>query len=299
MKSPLVSVITPSFNQGRYIEETILSVLGQDYKNIEYIIIDGGSSDNSVEVIKKYSSRLAYWISEPDKGQSDAINKGFSKATGDFICWINSDDVLYPDFIARRIREFGQHPDVDMIYGDVDQGEDWNSRIIRKGWQTDFSSIIKECYIPTNQQSAIWKKEVLTKVGSLDPRWQVLLDFDFFLRITKDCSIKYFPGSVAYFRNHSDSKSIAHKEKWIDELEVFLTNPVLNNYIDDADLLLEFKFSANKWIYNIASEIGRKDIKQHYFSILLRQKFIRWVLDYSLILIMVPMVRLKYLFKRG
>src|ERR1035437_8006561 len=251
--NPLVSIITPSYNQGKYIEETINSVINQDYTNIEYIIIDGGSSDNTVDVIKKYGSKLAYWVSEPDKGQADAINKGFLKANGDYICWINSDDVLYPDFISRRIKEFELNPDVDMIYGDVDQGDKWSNRVIRKGWQTDYRSIVKNCYIPTNQQSAIWKKEVLSKVGILDPRWQVLLDFDFFLRITKDCSIKYFPGSVAFFRNHSDSKSIALKEKWIDkknfkflnpffsksialkekwieELEVFLVDPVLKIY---------------------------------------------------------------------
>jgi glycosyltransferase involved in cell wall biosynthesis len=203
---PLVTVITPSFNQSEYLEETIKSVVNQDYENIEYIIIDGGSNDSSIEIIKKYENRISYWISEKDKGQADGINKGFVKATGEYICWINSDDILYPDFIAKRIKEFEQNPDIDMIYGDVDQGEDWNNRIVRKGWQTDFSSVVKNCYIPTNQQSAIWKKAVLSKVGILDPRWQVLLDFDFFLRIVKDCSIKYFPGSVAFFRNHKDSK---------------------------------------------------------------------------------------------
>jgi|ERR1035437_2786743 glycosyltransferase involved in cell wall biosynthesis len=297
--NPLVSIITPSYNQGKYIEETINSVINQDYTNIEYIIIDGGSSDNTVDVIKKYGSKLAYWVSEPDKGQADAINKGFLKANGDYICWINSDDVLYPDFISRRIKEFELNPDVDMIYGDVDQGDKWSNRVIRKGWQTDYRSIVKNCYIPTNQQSAIWKKEVLSKVGILDPRWQVLLDFDFFLRITKDCSIKYFPGSVAFFRNHSDSKSIALKEKWIEELEVFLVDPVLKIYIDDPDLLGEFKFSANKWLYAISSEIGRRDLKQRYFMFLLRQKFMKWLWNYSIIQVMKPGVKLKYLFKES
>jgi glycosyltransferase involved in cell wall biosynthesis len=294
----LVSIITPSYNQGEYLEETIASVLSQTYKNIEYIIIDGGSSDTSVDIIKKYSSRLAFWVSEPDKGQADAINKGFEKAIGDLICWINSDDLLYPDFVERRVHEFEQNPEVEMIYGDVDQGEDWNNRVVRKGWQTDFESIVRNCYIPTNQQSAMWRSEVLRKVGVLDPRWQVLLDFDFFLRITRDCSFKYFPGSVAFFRNHKDSKSIAQKEKWIEELEIFLDDPVLKRYITDRNLLEEFRFSALKWMYTIASEIHRGDLMRHYFAALSKQKFFRWIGSFILIQVMKPAVKLKHLLKR-
>lgn len=295
---PLVSVITPSYNQGEYLEETIASVLNQTYKIIEYIIIDGGSSDNSVEIIKKYSSRLSFWVSESDKGQADAINKGFAKASGDYLCWINSDDILYPDFVERRVNQFKQNPDIEMIYGDVDQGDEWNNRVVRKGWQTDFESITRNCYIPTNQQSAMWKKEVIGKVGVLDPRWQVLLDFDFFLRIARDCSIKYFPGPVAFFRNHKDSKSIAQKEKWIEELEAFLRDPVLKRYITDSDLLEEFKYSANKWLYTIASEICRRDLRRHYFKVLLNLKFQRWIFNYLLIQCMKPAIKLKYLLKR-
>jgi glycosyltransferase involved in cell wall biosynthesis len=294
---PLVSIITPSYNQGEYLEETILSVINQTYKNTEYIIIDGGSTDNSVEIIKKYSSKLAFWVSEHDKGQADAINKGFERATGDYICWINSDDVLYPDFVERRMQEFEQNRGVEMIYGDVDQGEDWNSRVVRKGWQTDFESIARNCYIPTNQQSSMWKRSVLGKAGVLDPRWQVLLDFDFFLRIAKDCSIKYFPGPVAFFRNHKDSKSIAQKEKWIEEIEIFLNDPVLNMYITDHKLSGEFKYSAYKWLYTISSEIHRKDLKRHYFLILTKDKFLRWIFSYIIIQVMKPVVRLKYLLK--
>ena len=94
---PKISVITPSYNQGIYIEETIQSVLNQNYPNLEYIIIDGGSNDSTVEVIKKYESKIDFWVSEKDKGQADAINRGFAKATGDILCWLNSDDYFFPD----------------------------------------------------------------------------------------------------------------------------------------------------------------------------------------------------------
>lgn len=216
--NPLVSVITPSFNQGKYIEETILSVLNQDYKNIEYIIIDGVSSDNSVDIIKKYGSKLTYWLSEPDKGQADAINKGFLKSTGEFICWVNSDDLIYPDFISSRLKQFQLHPDIDMIYGDVDQGPDPDNSWLRKGKQTSFLSMLKTINVPIPQQSAIWRRKVMEKTGFLDPKWHVLLDMDYFIRISKNHNILYIPGSLTFFRVHRNSKSINGAIKWAEEL---------------------------------------------------------------------------------
>lgn len=215
---PLVSIITPSLNQCQYLEETILSVLNQKYKNIEYIIIDGGSTDNSVEIIKKFENRLAYWVSEPDMGQADAINKGFLKAKGEFICWVNSDDILYKEFILKRINEFDFNPDIDMIYGDVDQGTDQGNTWLRKGKQTSFQSMLMTLDIPIPQQSAIWRRKVLEKTGILDPQWHVLLDRDYFIRITKTHKILYLPGSLAYFRVHQNSKSINDAIKWTEEL---------------------------------------------------------------------------------
>lgn len=217
----LVSIITPSYNQGEYLEETILSVLNQDYKDIEYLVIDGGSTDNSKEVILKYADRINYWVSEPDKGQADAINKGLSRANGDLICWINSDDVLYPDFVSTRVRQFSENKNIDFIYGDVDQGSDFNNKILRKGAPTDFKKMLLSVLMPIPQQSAMWRKSVFQKIGEMDIQWHVLLDRDFFMRITKCCSIQYQPGSVAFFRNHTKSKSISEWRKWADELEKY------------------------------------------------------------------------------
>jgi glycosyltransferase involved in cell wall biosynthesis len=117
--NPVISIVTPSFNQDQFLEQTISSVLGQGYTNLEYIIIDGGSTDNSVDIIRKYSNSLTFWKSERDQGQSDAINQGFQRATGDIVAWINSDDYYLPGILLKIIEYFERHPQVDIVYGDL------------------------------------------------------------------------------------------------------------------------------------------------------------------------------------
>src|ERR1043165_7317408 len=126
---PLVSIITPSYNQAAYLEQTIQSVLTQDYPRIEFMVIDGGSTDASVEIIKKYADRLAYWVSEKDSGQAEAINKGLTRAKGEILAWLNSDDYYLPNTILAVVRCFDENPDVDLIYGDM-LAVDGDGRII-------------------------------------------------------------------------------------------------------------------------------------------------------------------------
>lgn len=276
---PKVTVITPSFNQGQYLEETILSVLDQTYKNIEYIVIDGGSNDSSVDIIRKYESRIHFWISESDKGQADAINKGFTKSTGEFLCWINSDDILYPDFIEKRIFEFESNPNADLIYGDVEQGVDPSQKVLRKGWQTNFDTILNTGFVPIPQQSAIWKRNILNKVGFLDNKLHVLLDFDYFFRISNKAHIKYIPGTVAFFRNHPDSKSVKLKQKWIDEIEIFIIEPQYTSSIKDTKALSLFKYHLTKWIYDLSIEINDKKIQRKYHAILMEAHPLRFLIN--------------------
>lgn len=218
---PLVSIITPSFNQGKYLEKTILSVLNQSYTNIEYLIIDGGSGDESIDIIKKHENKLSYWCSEPDSGQADAINKGFEKAKGEFLCWVNSDDIIYPDFIKKRLEEFKQYPDSDMIYGDVEQGKNEIDKVIREGKQTNFTEMLKTGTVPIPQQSAIWKKSILKKTGGLNVKWKVLLDRDFFMRIAYFGNITYCKGTLGFFLNHDTSKSVVLTMEWVKELPLY------------------------------------------------------------------------------
>src|SRR5262245_56312998 len=150
---PLVSIITPSFNQARYIEATIQSVLSQDYPNIEYLIIDGGSTDGTVEIIKKHEGRLAWWVSEQDKGQTDAINKGFARAGGQILAWLNSDDTYEPGAISKAVRYLVDHPEMGMVYGDCNFINEEGHMIGKFGSaQTDYR-LLRQGYVHIPQQT--------------------------------------------------------------------------------------------------------------------------------------------------
>ncbi len=274
MTNPVVSIITPSYNQGSYLSETIESVLSQNYPNIEYIIVDGGSTDDSLNIIKEYQQYLKFWISEPDHGQADAINKGLMKSSGDYICWINSDDILYQDFVSKRMEQFLMHPEADFIYGDVDQGEDKANIRVRRGQQTNFHKMLKSLHVPIPQQSAIWKREIFEKVGLLDTKWDVLLDREYFLRIAQKFNIRYIPGTLAFFRNHLNSKSIASEGKWAIEIpqlyeEIFYSN----NYGLSPEVYRRKKYYLIR-SYIIAEKIARKCANDN-LSIDLRNKSLK------------------------
>jgi glycosyltransferase involved in cell wall biosynthesis len=218
---PLVSIVTPSYNQGKYLERTILSVLNQDYPNIEYIVIDGNSSDNSLEIIQKYSGKIAYWQSEKDHGQTDAINKGFSKASGQILAWLNSDDTLEPQAVSQAVDYFLQHPDVGMVYGDCNfiDGDD---KIIGKfnAQQTDYKKL-RTGYVHIPQQAAFWRAELWNQVAPLDASIYFAMDYDLWLRLAKISKIVYIPKLWANFRLHGDGKTIAEDDRcWPDMLKI-------------------------------------------------------------------------------
>ena len=203
-----VSVITPSFNQQQYLEETMLSVINQKYENIEYIIIDGGSNDGSVELIRKYEKHLAFWVSEKDSGQSEAINKGFAKATGDIVCWINSDDILLPNAISNVAEYFDMHSEIDVLSGILVK-IDKSSRI----YSSYFTIRHKNWYAKRgvyylNQPALFWKRKVFLKTG--------LLREDFHFQMDKELLIRFFINNLKFahtnkllagFRMHDNSKS--------------------------------------------------------------------------------------------
>lgn len=181
MSYPKITIVTPSYNQGEFLEETILSVLSQEYPNLEYIICDGGSTDNSVEIIKKYADRLAWWCSEKDKGQTVAINKGMHRATGDIVGWINSDDVLLPGALLEVGRFFMKHPDCEFANGD-------GAVIGRDGTVLKFTHLVvnkwfmERGYSNIVQQGMFWRRDLFGKLGFLDETFHAIMDVEWLIR---------------------------------------------------------------------------------------------------------------------
>jgi glycosyltransferase involved in cell wall biosynthesis len=217
---PKISIVTPNLNQGQYLEETIRSVLLQGYPNLEYIIIDGGSSDNSLEIIKKYERWLAYWKSRPDNGQSHAINKGFANATGDWFGYLNSDDLYECNALSRLSVAFSHEEDVRLIAGEcsVFEGEK-TKRIFKPWWPQDLSYFIKKTYSSTfAQPSSFWDQNSYLQAGGFDESLNYCFDREFYLRLGLLGIRPYFiHTSLSRFREHINSKTISQSLKFHEE----------------------------------------------------------------------------------
>jgi len=209
MSTPKVSIITPSFNQAKFLRRTIESVLSQDYPNIEYIIIDGGSTDGSLEIIKGFESQLAYWESISDHGQTDAINKGFAKATGKYLAWLNSDDVYQPGAIAEAVE-----------YCTFIDAQDQQIGLFPAA-QTDYDRL-RRGYVHIPQQSSFFRGDLWEKVGPLDPSFYFAMDYDLWVRLAGEAPLVYLPGRLwASFRLHGDAKTITADDRcWPEMLRV-------------------------------------------------------------------------------
>jgi len=217
----LVSIITPSYNQDRYIEETIRSVLSQDYPQIEYMIVDGGSRDGTLDVICRYEDRLAWWVSEADKGQTDAINKGFDRARGDILAWLNSDDTYEPGAVAAAVRVLQDHPEVGMVYGDCNYIDESGSLIGKfRAAQTDYHRL-RQGYARIPQQTMFFRAGLWKQVGPLDPSFYFAMDYDLWTRLAARAEIRYVPQTWANFRLHRSGKTITADERcWPEMLRV-------------------------------------------------------------------------------
>ncbi|HET9912623.1 MAG TPA: glycosyltransferase family 2 protein [Anaerolineales bacterium] len=217
----LVSIITPSYNQAPYLEETIKSVLAQDYPWIEYAIVDGGSIDGTVELIKKYEDKLAWWVSEKDKGQTDAINKGFTRANGEILAWLNSDDTYEPGAVSAAVKYLQEHPEVGMVYGDCNFIDE-SGRVIGKfnSAQTSYR-LLRQGYAHIPQQTMFFRTELWRQVGPLDPSFYFAMDYDLWTRLAARTEIKYVPQTWANFRLHTSGKTIQADDRcWPEMLRV-------------------------------------------------------------------------------
>lgn len=217
---PLVSVITPTFNQADFIRDTLESVLTQDYPNIEYIVFDDGSTDETPGILSGYTGRLE-WESQANMGQTPTINKGWERSHGDIITWLNSDDTFMPGAVSKAVDYFQKHPDIDIVFGDSLFTSADGSPIETTKPQVGFNyrDLVAKCHNPIAQPSAFIRRSVIEDIGLLDPAYYYFMDWDFWLRAGIDHSIAYFPELLSTYRLHEASKTVAQTAKAAPELE--------------------------------------------------------------------------------
>ena len=209
LELPLVSIVTPSFNQYQFIEETICSVLSQSYSNIEYIIVDGCSTDGTIEVLDSYSDRVNNIIVEPDNGQSDAINKGLSMCNGSILMWLNSDDVLYPNAVAKAVDVFSTNPESLMIHGHSQLfGDSIKSQLV--GQSNENLSLKYPAFMPFPQPASFFRRSLIDQSGLLDTSLHYGMDFDLVVRAFLLGNITYYNSLVSKYRIHASSKTNDH-----------------------------------------------------------------------------------------
>ncbi|MFC1868225.1 glycosyltransferase family 2 protein [Thermodesulfobacteriota bacterium] len=248
---PKISIVTPSYNQGEFIEATIRSVLDQNYPNLEYIVMDGGSTDGSVDIIKKYANRLTHWESHPDKGQADAIYRGFERATGEILGWVNSDDLLISGCLDKTRRYFATHPEEEWVVGgtiliDRKGGYVPNSRgnpRCNLGGRIKFHRLLfSGCGF--NQPASFWRRETFFDVGGFDRSLRFCFDYDLYFRLAQRRPSGNIRDFLACFRKHPASKS-----------------NTIQNIRDAENELLRHKYGRYQ-----KSELYRKSVAMWYIT---------------------------------
>jgi Glycosyltransferases, probably involved in cell wall biogenesis len=217
---PTVTVVTPAYNQANYLRDTIESVLSQDYPNIEYIVLDDGSTDDTPRILAEYGDRFD-WESHPNMGQTPTINKGWAKTSGEIITWLNSDDTYLPNAVGRAVEYFAEHPTTGVVYGDsITTNADGTAfGTSRSAAVFDYTHFVLNCDNTVTQPSSFIRREVINKVGYLDSSFYYFMDWDLWLRAGLYFGIDHISELLATYRFHAESKTVAQSKKAAPELE--------------------------------------------------------------------------------
>jgi len=266
MKPLLITVVTPSYNQGEYLEQTIRSVLAQDYPFMEYIVIDGGSTDNSVEIIKKYADRLTYWISEKDGGQSDAIAKGFDVSSGDILCWLNSDDVFLPGALSRVAEYFSRNPLVEAVSGGAYYIDSHGNPYLDGGCFAVYALGHPATYDRFRfygqdlvfQQATFWRREAYERVGGIDKRLDFIMDLDLFARLARDKRFGQMPHLLAGYRKHPECKTETMDEVVVREVKEFWSHHGVSDHSQIVRQVLYWRYRATSVLRKLYLFLLRK-----------------------------------------
>jgi glycosyltransferase involved in cell wall biosynthesis len=208
MTRPLVSIVTPSYNQAQFLEETILSILDQDYPSIEYVVVDDGSTDGSLDIINRYADRLHWWTQQENAGQVAAINRGFEHTGGALMTYINSDDTLLPGAVSEMVAAFEEDPDLVMVYGDsVYTDADSNQTGLLPSREWDPPTMVRKCDNHVVQPSSMWTRNAWDQAGPFDERGYYFFDFELYLRFSVLGPVKHVARPWSTYRLHADSKS--------------------------------------------------------------------------------------------
>ena len=226
-----VSIVTPSYNQAQFLEDAMLSVLGQTYSNVEYVVIDGGSSDGSADIIRRHAGRLAYWTTEPDKGQYDAINKGFSRTTGDIMAWLNSDDRYMPWTLSVVADIFSSHPEIDWLTSVHPVSWNAHGQAVAVDFTGGFSreSFVRGSNFPVKssygrrwiqQESTFWRRSLWERAGGrLDSTLLMAADFELWARFFDHTDLIGVQALLGGFRSHGNQRSVLYRDRYLEEAE--------------------------------------------------------------------------------
>lgn len=235
-----ITIITPSYKQGKYIEQTILSILNQQYPDLEYMIFDGGSKDETVEIIKRYEHQLAYWESENDKGQSHAINKGFARATGDIITWINSDDQLTPNTLAKVATYFEENPNIAFLHGKTVLFQEGRGEEKVKGAEDKDLNDKYLAGLPFPQPSAFFRKSMIDELGSLSEKYHYGMDYDLFLRIFLNYDCLKVEDVFSKYLLHQSSKTVSQSAVFAKDYAMIFSK-LLRSFSFTSTLIMQMK----------------------------------------------------------